>query len=408
MKSYLPLIMLFFLMNSVIFTQYHFAQSSNLVDSKLFPFQNKLLSYGIDLNATLIADYYSKLSGGIQNGYSFVDNIILDVSVDANQLTKINGLKLYISSLTISGGPFIENTGAIQGIGNISGMNQWKVYEAWVQQDIIDNEMSVLFGLYDLNSEFDFRESSGIFNNPSFGIGYDFAQSGEHGPSIFPHTSLALRFKFKASKSIELMTAVFDGVPGSLANEKEFEVKWNKEEGVLISTEVIITPAAEEYGKDYSKISIGSWYYTSNFENVSNGKKENGNFGVYISSEQFILAEESSYQQGLALFGRLGFAHSNFNISDYSILGGSNYIGLIPDRDEDIFGLAFRSIHLTDQFTSSEYLKSKFETIIELTYSLKLTNWMKVQPDLQYIFNPVFASKSDYAFTAGLRAEIGF
>jgi len=204
------------------------------------------------------------------------------------------------------------------------------------------------------------------------------------------------------------MTAVFDGVPGSLDDLSSFNLNWSTDEGALLSTELIFSPYNKEYGKDYSKYSIGGWYYTSSFETTFDGTKQEGNYGLYVSGEHFVSTESSSSEQGLAFFGRFGIANSNFNPSDYSILGGASYIGLIPGRDEDILGLAFTSIHLSNEFRDAEEFEVKFETIIELTYNLQLLNWMRLQPDLQYIFNPVAAPNSDYAFTAGIRAEVSF
>lgn len=383
-----------------------FAQNEGSQEIKTFAFQNEILASGIDLGASFTVDYFSNLSGGIQSEASFVNNVLLTAGFDMEKLAGINRMSFYLSTLGINGGSFLQNSGAIQGISNIAGANQWKVYEVWIEQSFINDKLALLFGLYDLNAEFDVRESSGIFANPSFGIGFDFAQTGKNGPSIFPHTSLALRLKVEVSKSLEILAAAFDGVPGSLDNEAGLHIKWNQDEGVLLTSEIIFSPQEKKYGKEYSKFSIGAWYYTSNFEKTDDGLKENGNSGIYVSGEQFIYSENPSTEQGLALFGRVGIANSSFNPSDFSIQGGLNYTGLIPGRDEDMLGLAFTSIHISKEFRDIEQLDMKYETILELTYRFQLLNWLRLQPDLQYIFNPVASRNSDYAFTAGLRAEV--
>lgn len=386
----------------------HLAQNSEFSEEKTFNFQNELRCLGVNLGATFIGDYFSNLSGGIKSNGAYLNNIIFDVGLDMEKIGRINGMSIYISGLGIYGGFPIENSGAIQGISNIAGVNHWRLYEAWIEQNLFENNFSFLFGLFDLNSEFDARESSGIFVNPSFGIGFDFAQSGQNGPSIFPYTSLALRFKYNVSNSFELLAAVFDGVPGSLVDEESFNVSWNKDEGALLAAELIYCPGKKEFGVDYSKFSIGGWYYTSAFENTAEDRYKTGNYGIYINGEQFVYSEDLSPEQGLAVFGRFGIANSNFNPSDYSILGGINYTGLIPGRNDDVFGLAFSSIHLSDEFRNETKFEQDFETVLELTYSIQLVKWMSLQPDLQYIFNPVAAPQSDYAFTAGLRAAISF
>jgi len=348
-------------------------------------------------------DYFSNLSGGIKNEDSYMLNASLGLGIDLELLAGLKGSSVYLSGLGIKGVPFLENTGAIQGISNISGLNQWKLYEAWIEQNLFDNNFSILFGLYDLNTEFDVRESSGIFINPSFGIGFDFAQSGLNGPSVFPHTSLALRMKARLSDSFEIIGAVFDGVPGSVDNEHSFQVRLNEEEGALIATELIYCSQ-----NDQTKLSIGGWYYTSNFETILDESRENGNFEIYFNAEKLIYAEESNSLQGLYCFGRIGLAHSNFNPSDYSLLGGINCKGLIHGRDKDILGLAFTSIHLSNKFKELQNLNSNFETIFELTYSIQLNEWLSLQPDFQYILKPVLAPESDDAFVAGVRTVISF
>jgi carbohydrate-selective porin OprB len=57
------------------------------------------------------------------------------------------------------------------------------------EKNLLDNQFSVLAGLYELNSEFYRLQSAGLFLNSSFGIGPEFSQSGLEGPSIFPSTS---------------------------------------------------------------------------------------------------------------------------------------------------------------------------------------------------------------------------
>lgn len=384
-----------FLFNQTVFAQDTVDNSENV--NQMFKSSNT----GFTPFLVLPFDYFSNVSGGIKNEDSYMLNASLGMSLDLELLAGLKGTAVYFSVIGIKGVPFLENTGAIQGISNIAGLNQRKLYEAWIEQNLFDKKFSILVGLYDLNSEFDVRESSIYFINPSFGIGFDFSQSGSNGPSIFPYTSLAVRIKARLSDTFEIIGAVFDGVPGSLNNESFFQVKLSAEEGALIATELIYYSQ-----NNFLKISFGGWYYTSTFETILDENKESGNFGAYLNAEKLIYSEESNSSQGLSLFGRIGFAHTNFNPSDYTILGGIDYKGIIPGRDEDIFGLACSSIHLSDKFKQLNNLDSNFETIFELTYNLQINEWLRIQPDLQYILNPVLAPEADYAFVAGVRTEI--
>jgi porin len=384
----------------LLFNQNVFSQDIE-GDSENVNMVNELSNIGITPFLELPIDYFSNISGGIKNEDSYMLNANLGLGIDLELLAGLKAASVYLSGIGIKGVPFLENTGAIQGISNIAGLNQLKLYEAWIEQNLFDNNFSILFGLYDLNSEFDVRESSIYFINPSFGIGFDFSQSGVNGPSVFPHTSLALRVKARLSDSFEIIGSIFDGVPGSQENESSFQVKLSVEEGALIATEIIYYSQ-----NDFTKISLGGWYYTSTFETILYENKESGNFGAYLNAEKQIYTEESNSSKGLSLFGRIGLAHNKFNPSDYSILGGVNYKGIIPGRDEDVFGFACSSIHLSDKFKQLHKLNSNFEVILELTYNLRINEWLRIQPDLQYILNPVLAPETDYAFVAGVRTEI--
>jgi porin len=207
----------------ISFNQIYFTQDK-MKSKKTFTFQNKLLSNGIDFGVSYMGEYFSNLSGGVRKDGVYLHNITFNTGFDIYKLAGIKGNSICFSVLGLNGDLPLKNTGAIQGISNIAGVNHWKLFEAWMEQNLFEDKFSILFGLYDLNSEFDVRESSGIFLNPSFGIGFDFAQSGQNGPSIFPYTSLAVRLKVNLFESFNFMLAVFDGVPGSLASEKGFHL----------------------------------------------------------------------------------------------------------------------------------------------------------------------------------------
>ena len=73
--------------------------------------------------------------------------------------------------------------------------------------------------------------------------------------------------------------------------------------------------------KNYSKYSIGGWYYTSEFENTATGIEKTEILESISVENNLIHPEDTSDKEGLALFGRIGIANSSFNPSDYSVLG---------------------------------------------------------------------------------------
>ena len=172
--------------------------------------------YGIQFSIYFINDFLQNLSGGIKTGSSYIGLLNPNLNIDLDKMLNWKETDLWISAIGNIGNNFNNKVGAEQGIDNIAAFNTWKIYELWIEHKILDNLLSFKFGLYDLNSEFDFRLTSLIFLNPSHAIGTEFALTGKNGPSIFPTTSLAFRIKYLDQTGFYFQTAVFDGIPGDL------------------------------------------------------------------------------------------------------------------------------------------------------------------------------------------------
>jgi len=58
-----------------------------------------------------------------------------------------------------------DDAGDAQGVDNIAAPQTIKLYEAWWQRAFLSDHISLLLGIYDLNSEFDAIETL-------YGVGY--------------------------------------------------------------------------------------------------------------------------------------------------------------------------------------------------------------------------------------------
>ena len=154
--------------------------------------RNKLANDGIDFTVEYKGDFWRNSSGGAKQANAYNDNLDLKAAIDGEKAFGIQGNKALIYFINNFGTkPNAREVGSTQGVDNIEpGINTFKLYEAWMDQSFLDNKLSVLVGLHDLNSEFYLTDNSSNFIKPSFQIGQDFAQSGQNGPSIFPTTSL--------------------------------------------------------------------------------------------------------------------------------------------------------------------------------------------------------------------------
>ena len=371
---------------------------------------------GIDLKFSFKNDLLFDISGGIRSGSAYSGLFTPQLDIDLNKMISWYGADMHISINGTLGSDFNKLAGTEQGVDNITAFNTWKVYELWIQQQLFNNHLSFKLGLYDLNSEFDVRLSSLIFLNPSQAIGPEFSLSGKNGPSIYPTTSLAFRIKYINSSGFYIQSAILDGVPGDPDDPYGTHIIINSKDGFLLSGEAGFVEEEDNLNKNHEKFFLGGWYYTSKFENLLNTFKlgypvyRQGNYGIYFSGEKFLWSESVNPDKGLSAFFRIGISNKYVNTVDGYLGFGLNYIGLIPGRDKDEVGIAFGTAHNSSQYIAKEHLENvnldKYETTIELTYLFHLTNYIKLQPDFQYVFNPANSSVNDYSLISAVRLSI--
>ena len=198
--------------------------------------RTQLSDRGVQFGIRYDGEGFADLAGGRRRGGTYLGNLNLQLTLDAQRLTGWPGATVFLYGLGIHGGHPSNFVGDAQGVSNIEAPAKWKLEEGWVQQNLFGNRFSALFGRYDLNSEFYRLQSASLFLNSSFGIGPEFSQSGQNGPSIFPFTSVGGRFAIKPIQEVVFRTAVLDGVPVERPNGAR--QAFAKGDGALIVTEV--------------------------------------------------------------------------------------------------------------------------------------------------------------------------
>jgi len=374
--------------------------------------RSKLNKAGFYFEFNYKADLFSNFLGGIQKGSEYLDNFDIILSADLEKSINWGNTNLLIHFLGNGGGSACELVGASQGISNIEAVPTWKLYQFLIEKKFFNESLSLALGLYDLNSEFDVRETSSIFINPSHGIGDEFAKSGLNGPSIFPTTSVGLRVKYESVSGRYLQVVALDAVPGNLENPYGTHISWNKQEGLLLVSEIGLQNKENE--TLHSKIAVGLWVYSqktiTNTSIINDAMHRQNNFGFYFTAERVLNQNVENAGLGLKGFIRIGYANTNINPVDFYIGTGLNFSGLL--NTDDKFGIAMAFAHNSSSYRKvaklNDEIIKEYEINFEATYLLKLTPWLTIQPDIQYIVNPSYCTKSGNAFVVGSRFEINF
>ena len=176
-------------------------------------------------------------------------------------------------------------------------------------------------------------------------------------------------------------------------------------------------PSLGPDGQLPTTIRTGVWHHTD--PNVwteltanPNPRVFRQNYGAFTSIDQMLWKESYSGEddQGIGAFFQYGYSPGNINFLQDYYGGGFVYKGLLPGRDQDIFGTAFASVMFSDPYRDMQSNKGinvgKSETAWETFYKCIVKRNLSVQPDIQYIAHPSGRYKD--ALVPGLRFETVF
>ncbi len=375
--------------------------------------RSALLDAGVDATLEYTGDVWH-VSGGIKDGYNYNGHAELGLDIDGEKVFGIKGNKVFVSAINDHGSHTnASRVGSTQGVDNIeTAPDTTKLYEAFVDQSFMDDKVSVLFGLRDLNAEFYVNDMAGNFILPTMGIGQSFAQSGVNGPSVFPNTALAGRIKIKPCDESYLSLAVFDGVAGDPAHPHGTHQKLKSDDGLLLVGEAGLTPKAVDSEDELNKFAVGFWSYTKQFDDLvdvdsaGNPMKHRSQGIYFLSSYNFY--HDKAAGQDVGAFFRIGVADEDVSQTGVSYETGLVAKGFMPTRPEGELGLGLSQAQNSDPYMTTNPIANRHEYQVELYYRDQLMRGVSIQPDVQFIKDMSTDNTIDDAVVAGLRVALSF
>lgn len=137
-------------------------------------------------------------------------------------------------------------------------------------------------------------------------------------------------------------------------------------------------------------------------------RPQRGDYGLYLSFDQLVYRERPDSLQGLGLFFRYGVRRSDINRLDDFWSAGFQYQGLLPERDEDVFGFGMYTTSASDRYRRWVNRDFKRETGFEMYYNIQVTPWMWITPDFQVVSDSGGLRSRDNAIVFGVRTRISF
>lgn len=340
----------------------------------------------IDFEWSYTAEVLGNVYGGLSRGTDYLDLLELSMAVEGDAFLPWQGGQFLVRVHGTHGGSISRRVGDLQGLSNIEAPRGWRLFEAWFQQSLAAEKVSLLVGRYDVNSEFDSIESAQLFLNSSHGVGPEFGLSGLVGPSIFPFTTTAVRASYRPVSGIQIKGAFADGFAGMLDWE-------GTADDFLVATEIEVRS-----GRLPISFAAGYWSYSP----WGMGRRGRGAY-AYVERDAIEIGDQG---RELAFFARIGQAAGRVSPVDSYLGFGMVWRNLRPGGADELgiaLALAGRA-PLQDEFAASEVP----EAVLELTYKWPLRPWLMIQPDFQWIFNPGALPGVSSSLVVGGRFEFAF
>ena len=395
--------------------------------------RQRLSDAGLEIEFLYTADYLRNNSGGLKNGGGYMGHVDLILQVNGEKLLGWQGGSAFLQLIDNSGARVnLDYVGSLMGVDNIEApVNRSGIFQAWLQQSVLDDRASLRVGLYPIDSEFYVTDSSGVFLHPSFGMSAEAGDFGTlAGPSIYPTSTWGARLRLDPAPAWYAMLAVTRGVSADHAATAGPNISWQQGAGSMVIGEVGLHPAAlglkpggtapaTDAGDGFepiSKLALGVWRFTPQFPELvavdaAGDAKSTTHRGAYILGEQTVYRVPDSNRH-LTAFVRYGVTDGKTNNIDYSVSAGIAWQGVFAGREDDILGIAATRAHVGPQGRElmvsnlGTSLSSTAESVVELTYQAQLARGVIVQPLIQRIFNPGLSLPD--ATLAGARLQLAF
>lgn len=368
--------------------------------------RSQMAEEGLEIELVYTGEIISIVSGGVRpTDGIYLDNTDLTLTLDTGKAGWWTNGTLFVYILSNRGEDPTDYVGDAQGSSNIEAANNTRLYEFWYEHSFAEDSVSLLFGLHDLNSEFLVTEYGGLFFNSSFGIQPDVSLNAR--PSIFPVAAPGVRIRWDVISKLTLMAAAYDGTPESeQENTNGFFVSVDGDkEGYMyiVEADYKVNPDGDESAFPPGTYKLGAWQNSGDFEELANNANTKSSSGFYLVADQMVYRVEGG--QGLRVFLQYGIADKKVNKVDSYLGFGFNYVGLLPGRDSDTFGVAMAKAHFSEELAG---IGGNEETVTEITYNMPLFPWLAIQPDMQIIENPGGDKTADTVTVHSVRIEVVF
>jgi porin len=386
-----------------------------------------LAAKGLNFGATYIGDNIGNASGGTSRGFIHLGRFDFSVDADLEKLVGWTGGRFFANMYEIYGRGLTRNyIHNLATISEIEALPDSRLYNAYFEQSFYNNALNIRVGQQAADVEFFDSETDDLFINGTFGWPAIKATNLPAGGPAPPIAVPGIRVKAALSDNITAFGAVFNG---NAARPGDGDPQLRDNHGLAFRVNDapwIIGQVRWDYDIDIGgrplagNFTPGGWYHTGQFDDqrftaqglsiadrsgTGIAAKLRGNFGIFAVVEQTLYRPPSVTEKGVSnslpgvtAFGRIAYSPPDRNLIDLYLDGGIGFVGFVPGRPLDRFGMAVaymrissadRNLDRDTQFFSGlpSPVRSN-ETLLELIYEAHVRPGWLLAPYFQYVFRP--------------------
>ena len=370
-------------------------QASLSEEKSSLPWQ-RLEARGITPQVTLLVDWSKNFRGGACSRGSvarqlFKSSLTLDTEKSLGWKGGTGFASLYYHTGKHGG----EYAGDAQGFSNIDAPPRTYLYELWMQQELLGGRLRFKAGKVDSNTEFAVVDNGGDFLNSSMGYSPTII-----GFATYPQPRPSLNVSYQARNRYYAKAGLYDSAGVGAMPVAEVGRRW-----AMTSSEL------------EGKLGFGYWRQTGRME-CFDGDDLEGTGGFFLVSEQEMWRSHRSSpspatsgaqetpQSNMAVFFQYGSANADVSPFSKHVGGGFVWRGALPKRRSDVVGVGatWASLHDEPEATTSE----PAELVLEAFYKIRVTSFLSIAPDVQFIHSPGLLSSQRDCLVATPRVTISF
>ena len=367
-------------------------------------------NFGFSPSLSWIGEVWSNVSGGSKTSEVCDSLFTLGIEQDLSKLGKedSNFGSLAMTAFWYTQSKRLEDWQGSHvccvghGASNIFSSDMVRVFEIYYTNEFEIENSTVGFRIGQLASDEDFMgmDYADLFLNSNLGaIPANACVCLKNGSVAFSQYSLATfgATIYFSNDNFDAIVGIYNGDAGKDSVDNH-GFNYNLHD---IAVWYQLGVNYEVFGLD-GRIQLGGNYHSGDFENKYNGATVSDFYSFYLGIEQDFVADND----GNAILGgfvRIAYApKEEISECDKYIDCGLNWFGPIPNRDDDIFGIAFAAMKINR-------IDYKFDNLLEITYRAQLTPAIAIQPTFQAYLNAKDENgKTNSAYVVGVRAEVNF